>query len=50
MMVDDFDCEARHFLRREPRRKVDADRLLVELGDERVGSGRAELSRCHKCC
>ena len=50
LQVDDCVHKAGHFLRSDPLLEVNADRLVVELGDERVVGGRAELSRGHECC
>ena len=42
--------EAVNLLRLEPRRAVDADRLVVELGDALVAGGRIEQALSLECC
>ena len=50
LQVNEFECEAGKFLRRELRREVDADRLLVELGDALVAGGRVGQTLGLECC
>ena len=57
MMVDDLHFEAVQLLRLEPRvdfnalrLEVNADRLVVELGDALVVGGRVEQALGLECC